>query len=151
LPTVYDVPADECIREVAEYLQANVPEVSPPEWHRFVKTGAHRERTPEDSNWWYTRSASILRKIYISEPIGVSRLRLLYGGKKRSGNAPAHFARGSGAVIHNILRQLETAGLVETVEGKGRILTKTGKGMLDRCATRIKKRLEKDIPSLKVY
>lgn len=151
MPTVYDVPADECIREVSEYLQANVPEVSPPEWHGFVKTGAYRERTPEDPNWWYTRSASILRKIYISEPIGISRLQLLYGGKKRSGNAPAHFTRGSGAVIHNILKQLETAGLVETVEGKGRILTKTGKGMLDRCATRIKKRLEKDIPSLKVY
>jgi len=151
LPTVYDVPADLCIREVAEYLRENTREVAPPEWSKFVKTGSNRERIPEDPNWWYIRSASVLRKIYISEPIGVSRLRLLYGGRKRTGNTPAHFGRGSGAVIRTILHQLEEAGMVKTLNGKGRVLTKTGKSIMDRCATRIKKRLEKEIPYLKVY
>ncbi len=151
MPTVYDVPADIFIRELADYLRENVNEVSPPDWHKFVKTGSNRERTPEDPNWWYIRCASILRRIYVSKPIGISRLRLLYGGKKRSGNAPAHFRRGSGSVIRTILHQLEKAGWVEIVEGEGRVLTKTGRSMLDRSATRIKKRLEKETPSLKAY
>ncbi len=151
MPTVYDVPADLFIHEVAEHLRENVSELSPPEWSRFAKTGSNRERTPEDPNWWYIRSASVIRKIYISEPIGVSHLRLLYGGKKRTGNAPAHFKRSSGAVIRTILQQLEKAGLVKTLKGKGRVLTNTGRSLLDRYATNIKKRIEKEIPSLKVY
>jgi len=151
LPTVYDVPADLFIHEVAEHLLENVPELSPPEWGRFAKTGSNRERTPEDPNWWYIRSASVIRKIYLSEPIGVSHLRLLYGGQNRTGNAPAHYRRGSGAVIRTILQQLEKAGLVKTLEGKGRVLTKTGKSLLDRYATKIKKRIEQETPSLKVY
>ncbi len=151
MPTVYDVPADLYIHEVAEHLRENVPEVSPPEWSRFAKTGSDRERPPEDPNWWYIRSASVIRKIYISEPIGVSHLRLLYGGRKRIGNTPAHFRKSSGAVIRTILQQLEKAGLVETLEGKGRVLTKTGKSLLDRHAAEIKKRIEKETPSLKAY
>jgi ribosomal protein S19E (S16A) len=54
-------------------------------------------------------------------------------------------------VIRAILQQLEKAGLVEAVNGKGRVLTKTGKGMVDRCATKLKKRIEKEDPLLKVY
>ncbi len=151
LPTAYDVPPSLCIREVAAYLRENVHEVAPPEWSRFVKTGSDRERAPDDQDWWYTRSASVLRKIYLSGPIGVTHLCLLYGGRKRTGNHPAHFARGSRAVIRAILHQLEKAGLVEGVSGKGRVLTKTGKSMVDRCATKLKKRIEKENPPLKAY
>jgi len=151
LPTVYDVPPSLCIHEVAAYLRENVHEVVPPEWGRFVKTGSNRERVPDDQGWWYVRSASVLRKIYISGPIGVSHLSILYGGRKRTGNHPADFAKGSRAVIRAVLQQLEKAGLVEGVSGKGRVLTKTGKSMVDRCATKLKKRIEKETPFLKVY
>ena len=78
--TVYDIPADDLIRKLAEYLKENVSETTPPTWAAFVKTGAHVERTPSDPDWWYVRCASILRKTYKEGPIGVSRLRKHYGG-----------------------------------------------------------------------
>ena len=53
MPTVYDVPADEIITRTVEYLKANVPEVTPPLWVPFVKTGSHVENTPKNLDWWF--------------------------------------------------------------------------------------------------
>ncbi|MDW8034100.1 MAG: 40S ribosomal protein S19, partial [Nitrososphaerota archaeon] len=73
------VPADKLIERLAEYLRENVKEVSMPEWAMFVKTGPHRQRPPDRLDWWYLRAASILRKLYLKGPMGVSRLRKVYG------------------------------------------------------------------------
>jgi len=74
-----EVPADRLIRRLAEYLRENVPEVKPPSWHIFVKTGCFKEKPPTDPDWWYTRAASIMRKLYKSgEPIGVGGFRVIW-------------------------------------------------------------------------
>ncbi|MCD6324777.1 30S ribosomal protein S19e [Candidatus Bathyarchaeota archaeon] len=151
MPTPYDVPASLLIERLAQYLKNNVDPIRPPEWAPFVKTGVHKERPPDNPDWWYIRCASLLRKIYIKGPIGIQRLRSEYGGRKDMGVKPEHTRKGSGAIIRNALKQLEDADLVETVDGKGRRITSKGRKLLDLLSTEIKRELEKEIPELKIY
>jgi len=138
LATVYDVPADMLIKKLAEYLMENVDEVKPPEWAAYVKTGVHRQRPPDREDWWYTRCASLLRKIYLRGPVGVSRLRLEYGGRKTGKKRPEHSKRGGVAIIRKALQQLEKAGLIKTLPRKGRIITDEGRSLLDRLSYELK-------------
>ncbi|HDI01851.1 MAG TPA: 30S ribosomal protein S19e [Candidatus Bathyarchaeota archaeon] len=156
MPTPYDVPADMLIRRLAKYLREEVDEVRPPEWAIFVKTGPHAQRPPQDPNWWYVRCASLLRKLYMHGPIGVERLRSMYGGRKDRGHRPEHHVKAGGSIIRKALQQLEAAGLVmKAVDEKGhvigRVLTPKGRSLLDRIATEVKRELEEVMPELKKY
>ncbi|MCW4019903.1 MAG: 30S ribosomal protein S19e [Candidatus Bathyarchaeota archaeon] len=151
MPTPYDVPPSVLIERVAQYLKNNVDNVKPPEWAPFVKTGAHTQRAPENPDWWFVRCASLLRKVYVKGPIGIQRLRSEYGGRKDRGVKPEHTRKGSGAIVRNALKQLEEAGLVETLKRGGRTVTPEGRRLLDLLSTETKKKLEKVIPELKKY
>lgn len=105
-----------------------------PEWSADVKTGTHRQLPPTQADWWYTRCASIMRRIYIDGPVGVQRLRSLYGGKKNRGVQPNRHERSGGSIIRDALQQLEKAGLVKQVKG-GRVVTPQGMAFLDKVAT----------------
>ena len=111
-----------------------------PDWAKYVKTGVSKERPPEQKNWWHIRAASILRRIYVDGPVGVSKLKTYYGGLKRRGHKPAHFRKGSGKVIRVILQDLERSGLIEKVNKpkKGRVITKEGQKFLDKIAKECK-------------
>jgi small subunit ribosomal protein S19e len=139
LPTPYDVPADQMIKRLATYLKENIGEVTPPAWSLTAKTGSHTEHPPQDPDWWYTRCASILRKLYIHGPTGVSRLRSEYGGRKRRGTSREHVRRGGGSSVREPLQQLEKAKLVTKVNKKGRGLTSEGVSLLNRIAAEILK------------
>ena len=134
---VREVSASALIKRLSEELR-KLKELTPPEWSHFVKTGMHKERPPEQPDWWYTRAASLLRRIYIDSPVGVQRLRSYYGGRKKRGVAPGHFRRASGKILRTILQQLEKAGLVMKTERGGRKLTPKGAGMLATLANRIR-------------
>jgi len=149
VPTVYDVPPDALIARVAEYIKKNRTEVTPPAWAKFVKTGAQAERPPQNPDWWFIRAASVLRKVYIMGPIGISRLRKEYGGRRRRGSRPDHFVRGGGAIIRKVLQQLEGAKLVKTLEKKGRVVTDEGRGLMDALAGKVKRKTEKKAPKRK--
>ncbi|HOQ19784.1 MAG TPA: 30S ribosomal protein S19e [Methanothermobacter sp.] len=136
MTTVYDVPADLLINQVAKELRKE-KKINPPEWVPFVKTGVHKERRPENPEWWYIRAAALLRRIYIDGPIGVNRLRTRYGGKKDRGSRPEKFRRGSGAIIRKALQQLEEAGFIEKMKG-GRVATSKGRSFLDKIAHKVK-------------
>lgn len=141
MTTVYEVPADKLIERVAEDLKKN-KKLSAPEWARFVKTGAHKERMPQNENWWWIRSASILRKIYINGPVGVQRLRTEYGGKKNKGMKPEKFYRAGGKIIRTILQEFDKIGFTEKV-GEGRRITSKGQSYLDKISTEIVKEQKK--------
>jgi len=136
LTTPFDVKTNDLIQNVSEKLKG-YREVKPPEWATFTKTGVHRERIPDDPDWWYVRAAAILRTIYTSGPVGIERLRTKYGGKKSMGNRPPRFAKGSGNIQRKVCQQLEAAGLIEKTEKEGRILSPKGKSMLDKCAEEV--------------
>jgi len=139
MPTPFEVSANEFIEMLAKHLKEGVGEISPPEWSRTAKTSSHRERPPHDPDWWYRRCASLLRKLYIHGPLGVSRLRLDYGGRKRRGTKREHSWPGGASSIREPLQQLEKAGLVKRVERKGRQLTPEGKALLNQIADELLK------------
>lgn len=149
--TALEVPADLLIERVAEKLR-KMPQIRPPAWAYYVKTGAHKERLPDNPDWWYYRAASILRKLYKrGRPVGIERLRTAYGGRVNRGVAPEHFMKGSGSIIRKVLQQLERAGLVRKVRGEGRVLTEQGRSLLDNTAYEIMKELAEKMPELKKY
>ena len=82
MTTVFDVPAELLINTIADEFRDNNDKIVAPEWTKLVKTGVHKERKPENIDWWYVRCASILRRVYIDGPVGVRSLRTFYGGKK---------------------------------------------------------------------
>jgi len=104
-----------------------------PEWVDFVKTSPHLQRPCADEDFWYKRSASILRQIYIHEIVGVQRLRTRYGGRKDRGARPPHFVKSGGKIIRKILQQADEAGITEKASGKkaGRKLTVKGKAFIE--------------------
>ena len=151
MTTAYDVPADVLIDRLSGYLKENIREIQPPEWAGYVKTGTQAERVPQNPDWWYVRSASILRKIYMNGPVGVSRLRKEYGGRKRRGVRPAHFAKAGGNIIRTVLQQLEQAGLSQKDGIKGRVVSGKGRSLLDAMSTQIKRDLDRERPELQHY
>lgn len=147
---VYDVPADKLIESLAEHLK-KVPELEQPQWAPYVKTGSHAERPPQRPDWWYTRAASILRKVYVHGPIGLQKLESAYGGSKALAYFPKHHRDAGGAIIRNALKELEQADLVAKQGNKGRVLTPKGVALLDKASKDIFKELVKQIPSLARY
>jgi small subunit ribosomal protein S19e len=150
MPTVYDIPPNVMIRRLAQDLRSR-DEITPPDWALFVKTGAHKERSPDDPDWWFMRCASILRKVYLKGPIGTERLRIVYGGKKRRGVKPNRFHKGSGAVVRTALQQLERAGFITKRGNKGREMTNVGRSYMDKLSGTLKRELSKAIPELENY
>ncbi|MFP3909691.1 MAG: 30S ribosomal protein S19e [Halobacteriota archaeon] len=149
MATVYDVPTDNLIRNVAEKLK-EIEELQPPEYAYFVKTGVNKERAPEQRDWWYLRAASVLRKVYTDGPVGIERLKTFYGGKQRRGVKRSRFNRGSGSIIRDILQQLEKAGYVQT-QKKGRTVTPQGRAFMDKSAKELKDAIVKEVPALAKY
>lgn len=149
MTTVYDIPADKLIENVAQRLKEE-NKVELPDWGTQVKTGMNKELSPVDSDWWYTRCASIIRRIYIDGPVGVSRLRSFYGGKHRKGAVtPAH-VKGSGSIVREALQQLEKSGLVKSMK-KGRVISPQGQSLLDNAAHDVKSGLLEQYPGLEKY
>ena len=151
MPTPYDVPPSVLIERLARYLREEVDAIVPPPWASFVKTGSHTRRPPQNPDWWFTRCASLLRKIYVKGPIGIERLRSEYGGRIDRGVKPEHVRKGGGAIIRKALQQLQAADLVEPLRNRGRVVTSEGRRLLDRLSTEIKKNLEKTQPELRKY
>jgi len=151
LITPHDVPASKFIEKLAMYLKDNIDEVQPPLWANMSKTGSHVEKPPQNPAWWYVRSASILRKVYVHGPIGLEKLRAAYGGRKDFGTKSEHAVKAAGNNLRKILQQLEAAGLVQKSNSKGRIITPKGRKLLKEVAEDLHKDLVKEIPALKKY
>ncbi|HEA70758.1 hypothetical protein LCGC14_0474750 [marine sediment metagenome] len=135
--SIYVIQPEKLIEVIAEKLK-EFPEISPPLGSEFWKTAFFKELAPADTeNFWYIRCASLLRKVKKFGPIGVSRLRKVYGGKNRKGSGLHHSAKGSGKIIRVGLQQLEKANLIVMNEKKGRIASPEGTSLLERTAYNI--------------
>jgi len=136
LVTAREVPPNPLISELTDHIRRRIKTVKAPDWSVFVKTGSSRERTPDDPDWWYTRAASLLRKVYLKQPTGVEELRSFYGGRADRGVAPEHRRKGGGSNLRIILQQLEAGGLVQKT-ARGRTLTPKGASLVDRTAAKV--------------
>jgi len=138
MSNIFESNPHEYNRKLAEALK-DINEIKAPEWSFFVKSGPSKERPIDEKDFWYKRSASILRQIYKKKIVGVERLRTKYGSKKNRGMKPEKFQKASGKIIRVILQQLDSAGLTEKAEDvkgvrskrPGRQLTKKGKDLLE--------------------
>jgi small subunit ribosomal protein S19e len=146
--SVKDVNAAKLIAAAKEELK-KLEQIKPAEWATYAKSGSHRSRPPEQTDFWYVRAASLMRRIYIDGPVGTEKLKTFYGGRKRRGTKPARFRKASGSVIRKLLQQLEQTGLVEKPKnGKGRMLTNKGRKFMDNLAYKVHvKSLKPDKPS----
>jgi len=145
-----DVPPSVLLPQLATELR-NRQAVVPPPWATFVKTGVHKQRAPVQTDWWYLRSASVLRKIYLQGYVGIARLSAEYGGKRDRGSAPYHAHSGSRAILREIVHQLEKAGLVQPYKTRGRRLSAAGEKLLTAVSTDVLKKLAATRPELAKY
>ena len=134
--TVYDVPAEKLILKVAEKLKQNSA-IVPPEWAEFVKTGVHTEKAPSQEDWWFTRSASIMRKLYVKGPMGSSKLAEEYGGYRDKGTMPNRAVKGSRNIARKCMIQLEQAGYLVSKDKQGRAISPSGMSLLDNAAKEV--------------
>jgi small subunit ribosomal protein S19e len=150
MTTIYDVPAKEFIDEVAKQLEKQ-DAISLPESNIYSKTSVARENEPEPDNWWYLRCASLLRKIYMNKTIGTQKLRSAYGGRRNLGSKPHQARTGSGSITRRAIQQLESAGYVKKIKGKGRSMTPKGRQFLDNIAHDVLNQVKKSYPGLEKY
>jgi small subunit ribosomal protein S19e len=146
-----DVPASKLIEKLAKHLRENVDAVTPPAWTIAAKTGTHVGKQPQKPDWWYTRCAAIMRKIYVHGPVGIERLRAEYGGGKRHGSMPRHASKAGGSTVRKAMQQLEAAGLIEPAKPHGRRLSREGRKLLQELAEGVGKELIKQMPELEKY
>ena len=137
---VREVPAEAFVNHLSKYLENNHI-VRAPKWADLVKTGCLKQMPPSFQNWWYIRTASVAREVYLHPGTSVEQLRNRYGAKKHYGAAPCHFCQASGKIVRVILQQLEEAGWVKQVD-EGRIITPKGQKQLDLIAQEVKKSLQ---------
>ncbi|MCL5427884.1 MAG: 30S ribosomal protein S19e [Candidatus Marsarchaeota archaeon] len=136
MPNIKEVDSAVLIGSVAKKLKEL--KVAKPKYLDYVKTGAGRERVPDNPDFWYIRCASILRQTYLNGPIGISRLRIRYGTRKRHNVHKHHMFRSGGSNIKDAFAALEKLEYVK--KGKaGRVVTPKGRSFLDRAAAEILK------------
>ncbi len=134
MSNVYDVDPQQINRRVATALKDRIKK---PEFVNYVKSGPSKERAPSDPDFWFVRSASILRQIYMNGPVGTSRLRTRYGTRKSHGSSRKHHVGAGGSIIRKSLQELEKAGFVEKTP-KGRVVTPSGMSFLDKMSKELK-------------
>ena len=156
MTTYHDVPADLLIGELSARL-AEMEAINPPEWSAIVKTGTHRERPPSQDNWWYIRSAAILRKVGKLGPIGANHMAQHFGGPKDRGVKPNRAVAGSRNISRTVMQQLLHAGLIESKMNAagnvnfGKVLTPAGQSLLDSVAHQVRDLAIERHPGLSNY
>lgn len=136
---IYKVSQQKLVLELSGQLKDMI---EMPDWAQYVKTGPHRETLPKHPDWWFIRAASVLRTCHKKGPIGVSKLRNRYGGRRNSGFRPDRFQKSSGKILRTILQQLEENEFIKQEQVgvyKGRMTTSKGASLLAKAAQNIAK------------
>ncbi len=134
MSNIYDVDPQSANRKIAEALK---DKISKPEFINYVKSAPSKERPPVDPDFWFVRSASILRQVYINGPVGTSKLSNRYGGKTDHISRKKHHKKSGGSIVRHSLQELEKAGLVGK-SVKGRIITPQGKSFVDKISKELR-------------
>jgi small subunit ribosomal protein S19e len=135
---IMNVSPEKLIARTAAELR-KYEKIKPPAWTSYIKTGVCAERPPEQVDFWWLRAAAMLRRIYLTGPVGVSRLRTAFGARRRRGRKPAHHKKAGGKIIRLLLQQLEAEGLIAKVDKPraGRTVTPKGQRLLDSIAAEL--------------
>ncbi|MCL4379330.1 MAG: 30S ribosomal protein S19e [Candidatus Marsarchaeota archaeon] len=133
MTNAFDVKGSALVRLAAERLKGLMAK---PSYIDYVKSGANRERTPSSPDFWYVRSASILRQVYMNGPIGVERLRTRYGSRKEHVVHRRHHVKAGGSIIRDACQSLEKLEFVKNTK-EGRVITPKGRSFLDKLSREV--------------
>lgn len=133
MANVFDVKGSALVKLAAERLKGMMDK---PEYIDYVKSGPNKERVPSSTDFWYVRSASILRQVYLNGPIGVERLRTRYGSRKEHTMHRRHHVKAGGSIIRDACQSLEKVNLVKNTKS-GRVITPKGKSFLDKLSREV--------------
>merc|ERR1712137_730942 len=135
--TVKDCDADVFIAALAQHFKKS-GKIELPEWHDLIKTATFKEMCPMDADWYYTRAASVARRIYLRGGAGVGAFTKVYGGSKRNSVRTPHFHTASKGCIRHILQRLQEIDIVaKRKDKKGRWVTRNGQRELDTIAGQV--------------
>jgi small subunit ribosomal protein S19e len=132
------------IAKLAKHLEED-KNMSPPMEADYIKTSHARERPPVETNWYYTRAASILRKLYMEEVKhpkraekgkGVTWFAKAYGTSKNNGHKPSHRVEAARGLLRRALQSLESMDYVARTSLGARRLSNTGVAELEAIARR---------------
>ncbi|XP_037084222.1 40S ribosomal protein S19-like [Pollicipes pollicipes] len=137
---VKDVDQQQFVIDMAAFLKKS-GKVKVPDWADIVKTSIARELAPYDRDWFYIRTASIARHLYMRPNAGIGALRKIFGGRKRNGVRPNHFQVCHGNHLRKAVQQLEALRMVEKTPEGGRRLTNQGRRDLDRIASQVYRKM----------
>ena len=162
MTTVYDIPADLFNPALAQAM-ADQKAVSMPDWGQYVKTAVDRERPPTQDDWWYLRTAAILRKVARNGPVGVTislkpsaeERQRFHAEHARRCLTPHHSHRFAAARRCGLVEKVPTKE-VEGVDGKvqlyaGRRITAAGQKLVDNVAHSVREEAEAQYPGLAKY
>eukprot|EP01121_Diplochlamys_sp_Union-15-3_P004615 TRINITY_DN147_c0_g2_i1.p1 TRINITY_DN147_c0_g2~~TRINITY_DN147_c0_g2_i1.p1 ORF type:complete len:163 (-),score=29.32 TRINITY_DN147_c0_g2_i1:80-568(-) len=135
--TVKDVPADAFVAAYAQHLKRG-GKIKLPSWIDVVKTARFKQLGPQNPDWFFIRTASVARKVYLQKGIGVTGFSKIYGGRHKHGVRRRHFKAASTGIIKECLRQLQALEIVELDPKKGRRITPKGQKELDTIAVQLK-------------
>ena len=150
MTTPYDIPAKDLIEVIAKKLEKDA-NIEIPKENIYSKTGLDRESPPTNKNWWHIRCAAILRKVYINNNIGVERMREEFGGKLNRGVKKSKARAGSGTIARRALQQLEKAGYITKIRGRGRMLSPKGRSFMDNTSKEVMDHIKSYYPGLDKY
>lgn len=134
--TLKDVDSHIWVKEFAKYLK-NTGKLPVPKWADMVKTATFKELPPQDQDWFYVRTAAVLRRIYIRQGTGCGALRKVYGGRVNRGCAPGHHKKASSSVIRGAMKALLDMKLISNHPDGGRVITSAGRRDADRIASQV--------------
>ncbi len=134
MANIFDVKGSDLVKVAAQQLKEKIKK---PAYIDYVKSGAHRERPPADPDFFFVRTASVLRQVYVNGPVGVSTLRTRYGTRKEHTSVHRHHhVKAGGSVIRDAMQALEQLNYVKKTK-KGRVITPAGKSFLDKLSKQI--------------
>ncbi|MCL5433849.1 MAG: 40S ribosomal protein S19 [Candidatus Marsarchaeota archaeon] len=136
MANIFEVKSSELVKLAAERLKTKITK---PEYINYVKSGAGNERPPLDADFFYIRTASILRQIYINGPVGVSKLRVRYGTRKEHSVHRRHIVKAGGSIIRDAFAALESLNYVKKTK-RGRVIMPAGKSFLDKLSNELVKK-----------
>merc|ERR1719326_1228399 len=110
--TLKDADAHKWVKAYAAHLkkQGKLPV---PKWVDLAKTGIQCELAPYDPDWFYIRTASVARQVYVRPGSGIGGLTKRYGGSFQKQTIRPHFQKAAGGPIRKALQGLEELGILE--------------------------------------
>eukprot|EP01062_Namystynia_karyoxenos_P081868 TRINITY_DN9095_c0_g2_i4.p3 TRINITY_DN9095_c0_g2~~TRINITY_DN9095_c0_g2_i4.p3 ORF type:complete len:158 (+),score=72.15 TRINITY_DN9095_c0_g2_i4:83-556(+) len=131
--TLKDADAAKWVKAYSAHLKKQ-GKMQVPRWVDLAKTGIHCELAPYDPDWFYVRTASVARQVYLRPGGGIGGMRRHYGGSYGKQVIRPHFQKAAGQPIRKALKALEELGIVEKRPDGGRQITKKGAQDMDRIA-----------------